>query len=69
MILIIDNYDSFTYNLYQMVGAINPNIKVVRNDEIKPEEINIIKPDKIAFALGTKQLEKPLAEKRFMQKN
>lgn len=50
MILIIDNYDSFTYNLYQMVGAINPNIKVVRNDEIKPEEINIINPDKIIIS-------------------
>lgn len=52
MILIVDNYDSFTYNLYQMVGAINPNIKVVRNDEIKPEEINIINPDKIIISPG-----------------
>jgi len=34
MILLIDNYDSFSYNLYQMVGEINSDIKVVRNDKI-----------------------------------
>ena len=39
MILLIDNYDSFAYNLYQMVGGINPDIKVIRNDAMKVEEI------------------------------
>ena len=39
MILLIDNYDSFSYNLYQMIGAINPEIKVIRNDELTAEEI------------------------------
>ena len=34
MILLIDNYDSFSYNLYQLVGSINSNIKVVRNDAL-----------------------------------
>ena len=34
MILFIDNYDSFTYNLVQFCGSVNPDIKVVRNDEI-----------------------------------
>ena len=34
MILLIDNYDSFSYNLYQMIGEIEPDVKVVRNDEI-----------------------------------
>ena len=35
MILLIDNYDSFSYNLYQLIGEINPDIKVVRNDELR----------------------------------
>ena len=34
MILLIDNYDSFAYNLYQLIGSINEEINVVRNDEI-----------------------------------
>ena len=40
MILLIDNYDSFSYNLFQLIGQINPNIKVSRNDKITVEEIN-----------------------------
>jgi anthranilate synthase component 2 len=40
MILIIDNYDSFSYNLYQYVGTINKDVRVVKNDEMRVEEIN-----------------------------
>ncbi len=39
MILLIDSYDSFSYNLYQLVGALNPDIQVIRNDEKTVEEI------------------------------
>ena len=39
MILLIDNYDSFSYNLYQFLGTINPDIKVIRNDELTVKEI------------------------------
>ena len=39
MILLIDNYDSFSYNLYQLIGSINPDIKVVRNDQMTIDEI------------------------------
>lgn len=39
MILLIDNYDSFTYNLYQMMGTINSDIKVIKNDELSLEQI------------------------------
>ena len=39
MILLIDNYDSFSYNLYQLIGAINPEIKVIRNDELTAGDI------------------------------
>ena len=39
MILLIDNYDSFSYNLYQLIGSVEPDIKVVRNDECTLEEI------------------------------
>ena len=52
MILLIDNYDSFSYNLYQMAGEIDPDIKVVRNDELSLEEIEKINPDKIIISPG-----------------
>lgn len=39
MILMIDNYDSFTYNVYQYIGSLYPQIQVVRNDEITIDEI------------------------------
>ena len=39
MILLIDNYDSFSYNLYQLIGEINSDIKVIRNDEMTVDEI------------------------------
>ncbi len=52
MILLIDNYDSFSYNLYQYVGEINPEIKVIRNDEKTVEEIKAMKPDKIILSPG-----------------
>lgn len=52
MILIIDNYDSFTHNLYQLIGEINPDIKVVRNDKITTPEIEALKPDHIIISPG-----------------
>ena len=45
MILIIDNYDSFTYNLVQYIGSINPNLEVHRNDKIALAEIRAMDPD------------------------
>lgn len=39
MILLVDNYDSFVYNLYQLIGSINPEIKVIRNDKLNIEQI------------------------------
>ena len=52
MILLIDNYDSFSYNLYQLVGAINSDIKVIRNDEMTVEEIKRLSPDRIILSPG-----------------
>lgn len=52
MILLIDNYDSFSYNLFQLVGEINPDIKVIRNDEMTVEEIRALAPDKIILSPG-----------------
>ena len=52
MILIIDNYDSFTYNLAQYVGSLNYNVKVVRNDKITIKDINNINPEKIIISPG-----------------
>ena len=44
MILLIDNYDSFSYNLYQLVGEFEPNIWIIRNDEMTAEEIRALQP-------------------------
>lgn len=52
MILLIDNYDSFAYNLYQFVGEINSDIKVFRNDKISVEEIEKLSPEKIILSPG-----------------
>lgn len=52
MIILIDNYDSFSYNLYQLVGTINPEIKVIKNDEMSVEEIKILKPSHIILSPG-----------------
>ncbi|MDP4182849.1 MAG: aminodeoxychorismate/anthranilate synthase component II [Bacillota bacterium] len=52
MIIIIDNYDSFTYNLYQYIGEINPDIEVYRNDKITIEEIIEKKPSHIIISPG-----------------
>ena len=52
MILLIDNYDSFSYNLFQLVGEINPEIKVVRNDEMTVEEIEKLNPNRIILSPG-----------------
>lgn len=52
MILIIDNYDSFTYNLYQTVAPFHPQIKVVRNDKITINEIKALKPQGIILSPG-----------------
>ena len=52
MILLIVNYDSFSYNLYQLIGEIRPDLKVIRNDEKTIEEIRKLKPDAIVLSPG-----------------
>ena len=52
MILLIDNYDSFSYNLVQLIGEINPDIKVIRNDESTLEEIQTWNPSHIILSPG-----------------
>lgn len=52
MILLIDNYDSFSYNLYQLLGSVNPDIKVIRNNEMTKEEIETLNPEAIVISPG-----------------
>ena len=52
MIVLIDNYDSFTYNLVQYIGALEPDIRVIRNDACTSEEIEAMRPDAIVISPG-----------------
>lgn len=52
MVVLIDNYDSFSYNLYQLVGSLQPEIKVIRNDEMTPEEVEKLHPDHLILSPG-----------------
>ena len=51
-VLLIDNYDSFTYNLYQYLGELGAQVEVVRNDAITPEEIDEMAPGHIIISPG-----------------
>ncbi len=52
MLLMIDNYDSFTYNVVQYLAELNAEVKVVRNDELSVEEIEALKPERIVISPG-----------------
>lgn len=52
MILVIDNYDSFTYNLVQFLGELGADVQVARNDQITVEEIEKLAPERIVLSPG-----------------
>lgn len=52
MNLLIDSYDSFSWNLFQLAGSIEPDIRVIRNDEMTAEEIRALRPDHIILSPG-----------------
>lgn len=52
MLLMIDNYDSFTYNIVQYLGELKADVKVVRNDEVRVEDIATLNPERIVISPG-----------------
>ena len=52
MVFVLDNYDSFTYNLVQYLGELGANVEVRRNDEITVEEVEALKPERILLSPG-----------------
>ena len=52
MILLLDNYDSFSYNLYQLMGSLNPEIQVIRNDEMTVDEMKGLHPQAMVISPG-----------------
>ena len=52
MLLMIDNYDSFTYNIVQYLGELKAEVKVVRNDEVSIDDIRAMKPERIVVSPG-----------------
>ena len=56
MILLIDNYDSFSYNLYQLIGSVEPEVKVIRNDDCTLGEIEAMQPEALILSPGPGRL-------------
>ncbi|MCE5343213.1 MAG: aminodeoxychorismate/anthranilate synthase component II [Eubacteriales bacterium] len=52
MIVLIDNYDSFSYNLYQLIGILNPDIRVIRNDELTVAQVRSLRPSHVILSPG-----------------
>ena len=52
MIVLIDNYDSFSYNVYQLIGSVEPDLRVVRNDEVTIQELEDMKPEALILSPG-----------------
>lgn len=52
MVFVLDNYDSFTYNLVQYLGELGADVVVRRNDEVTPEEVEAMKPERILLSPG-----------------
>ncbi|MDQ3855193.1 MAG: anthranilate/aminodeoxychorismate synthase component II, partial [Chloroflexota bacterium] len=52
MLLLIDNYDSFTYNLYQLLSVLGEQVEVVRNDELSVADIESLDPERIVISPG-----------------
>ena len=52
MVFVLDNYDSFTYNLVQYLGELGAEVVVRRNDELTPEEVEAMKPERILLSPG-----------------
>lgn len=52
MIIVIDNYDSFTYNLVQLAGAVTKDIRIIRNDELSAEDVKKLNPSHIILSPG-----------------
>lgn len=65
MILIIDNYDSFTFNLYQYVGTLNSDVKVYRNDALSVKEIAELTRSALFFRRGRVTLKMQVFAKKF----
>lgn len=52
MIVLLDNYDSFSYNLYQLIGTLQPDIRVFRNDALTVEEVRALQPSHVILSPG-----------------
>lgn len=68
LVFMIDNYDSFTYNLYQYILEITPNVKVYRHDKITVEEIEAMNPSYIVISPGPKEPKDAGISKKVIEK-